>query len=180
MHHIYRLFAIVNGNWGMWGAWRTCSRTCGSGTRTRSRSCCNPTPAHGGSNCPGNKYDTTQCSKPKCRGIYVIIECLIFFICTFYEFESNSLRGVLDTTSCDKLYQQIVVGCWVFPGTAVSKETTMKRHRMLQPHVQVFIRIECVFSSICFYFLNFCFVLSVGNNIGIIYYTVIRFHDKSV
>ena len=40
----------------------------------------------------------------------------------------------------------------------IVKETTMKRHRVLQPHVQVFIRIECVFSSLCFYFLNLCFV----------------------
>jgi hypothetical protein len=33
--------------------------TCGSGTWTRSRSCDNPTPAHGGSDCQGNKDDTT-------------------------------------------------------------------------------------------------------------------------
>ena len=80
MCHIYRLLAIVNENWGMWGAWSACSRTCGSGTWTRSRSCDNPTPAHGGSDFPGNKYDTTQCFKPTCPGIYVIIECLIFFL----------------------------------------------------------------------------------------------------
>ena len=62
----------------------------------------------------------------------------------------------------------------------IVKEKTMKRHRVLQPHVQVFIRIDCVLSSLCFYFLKFCFVLSFGNNIEILYYTVIRFHDKSI
>ena len=62
----------------------------------------------------------------------------------------------------------------------IVKETTMKRHRVLQPHVQVFIRIECAFSSLCFYFLKFCFLLSLGNNIEILYYTVIRFHDQSI
>ena len=31
----------------------------------------------------------------------------------------------------------------------IVKETTMKRHRVLQPHVQVSIRIECLFSSFC-------------------------------
>ena len=80
MYHIYRVFAIVNGNWGMWGTWRTCSMTCGSGTWTRSRSCDKPTPTYGGSDCPGNKYDTMQGFKPTCPGIYVIIECLIFFL----------------------------------------------------------------------------------------------------
>jgi hypothetical protein len=69
-------------------------------------------------------------------------------------------------------YLQIVVH--------IVKETSMKRQRVLQPHVQVFIRIECVFSSLCFYFLKFFFVLSFGNNIDIMYYTVIRFHDKSI
>ena len=80
MYHIYRLFVIVNGIWGMWGEWSTCSRTCDSGTLTRSRSCDNPVPAHGGSDYPGNKYDTTQCNIQTCSDIYVIIQCLIFFL----------------------------------------------------------------------------------------------------
>jgi hypothetical protein len=33
---------------------------------------------------------------------------------------------------------------------------------------------------LCFYFLKFCFLLSFGNNIEILYYTVIRFHDQSI
>ena len=52
----------------------------------------------------------------------------INFICTIYEFESHSLRGVLDATSCDKLYQRIVVGRWFFPGTAVSSTNKADRH----------------------------------------------------
>ena len=43
----------------------------------------------------------------------------------------------------------------------IVKETMMKRHRVLQPHVQVFIIIECLFSSFCFYFIKFWFVLSL-------------------
>ena len=62
--YIYILFGIVIGNWGVWGAWSTCSTTCGSGTWIRSISCGNPAPAHGGSDCTGNKHDTTQCFKP--------------------------------------------------------------------------------------------------------------------
>ena len=62
----------------------------------------------------------------------------------------------------------------------IVKETRMKRHRVLQPHVQVFIRIGCLFSSFCFYFLKCWFVLSFGNNIEILYYTLIQFHDKII
>ena len=75
MYNIYILLCIVNGNWGVWGAWSSCSMTCGSGTLTRSRSCDNPAPANGGYYCPGNMYDTTQCFKTTCPIIYVIIEC---------------------------------------------------------------------------------------------------------
>jgi hypothetical protein len=64
----------------MWGEWSTCSRTCDSGTLTRSRSCDNPAPAHGGYDCPGNKNDTTQCNIQTCPGIYVMIQCFIFFL----------------------------------------------------------------------------------------------------
>ena len=76
MYNIYILLCIVNGNWGVWGAWSTCSMTCGSGTLTRSRSCDNPAPANGGLHCPEDKYDTAQCVKTTCQGMYVIIECL--------------------------------------------------------------------------------------------------------
>ena len=76
MHNTYILLAIVNGNWGGWGTWSTCSTTCDTGTWTRYRSCDNPTPVNGGSYCQGNNYDTSQCFRQTCPGIYVIIECL--------------------------------------------------------------------------------------------------------
>jgi len=42
------------------------------------------------------------------------------------------LRGVLDTTSCDKLYQRIVVGRWFFQSTAVSATNKVDRHNMTE------------------------------------------------
>ena len=76
MYYTHRLFTIANGRWSEWGAWSTCSTTCGRGTWTRYRSCDNPTPANGGSYCLGIISEMTQCYKPTCPSIYVIIECL--------------------------------------------------------------------------------------------------------
>ena len=37
------------------------------------------------------------------------------------EFESHSWRGVLDTTSCDKVYQWLVTGRWFSPVFSTNK-----------------------------------------------------------
>jgi hypothetical protein len=52
----------------------------------------------------------------------------INYLCTISEFESQSLRGVLDGALCDKLYQRIVAGRWFFLGTAVSSTNKTDRH----------------------------------------------------
>jgi hypothetical protein len=36
------------------------------------------------------------------------------------EFKYHSWPGVLDTTLCDKVYQQLVAGQWFSPGTSIS------------------------------------------------------------
>ena len=41
----------VNGNWGQWADTTTCTKTCGSGTLTRLRTCSNPAPSNGGQSC---------------------------------------------------------------------------------------------------------------------------------
>jgi hypothetical protein len=43
------------------------------------------------------------------------------------EFEPHSWRGALDTTLCDKVYQCLATGRWLFPGTSVF--TTNKSDR---------------------------------------------------
>ena len=65
----YLLFVIVHGHWGEWGTWSTCSTTCGNGILTRYRSCDSPEPAHGGSDCQGNKAESTSCLTTPCPGI---------------------------------------------------------------------------------------------------------------
>ena len=48
-----KLFDLSTGNAGytQWTAWGACSRTCGFGTHTKTRSCTNPVEAFGGLNC---------------------------------------------------------------------------------------------------------------------------------
>ena len=48
----------MNGNWGHWQHWATCSASCGGGTRHRIRECNSPSPANGGNDCDGEMHQT--------------------------------------------------------------------------------------------------------------------------
>merc|ERR1711881_269332 len=48
------------------GDYGACSKTCGDGTKTRTRTCSNPAPAHGGDDCTGNAADSDSCNEKKC------------------------------------------------------------------------------------------------------------------
>ena len=41
----------MNGNWGAWSDFTECDVTCGGGSQHRTRSCNNPSSAHGGLDC---------------------------------------------------------------------------------------------------------------------------------
>eukprot|EP00112_Aurelia_sp_Birch-Aquarium-sp1_P018684 Seg4492.1 transcript_id=Seg4492.1/GoldUCD/mRNA.D3Y31 product=Coadhesin protein_id=Seg4492.1/GoldUCD/D3Y31 len=56
----------VNGGYSNWGAYKSCTKSCGGGTKTRSRVCNNPRPAHGGKNCEGASSQTVQCNSNAC------------------------------------------------------------------------------------------------------------------
>ncbi|XP_078326862.1 coadhesin-like [Crassostrea virginica] len=56
----------VNGNWGGWGSWGSCTKSCASGTKSRSRSCNNPAPSGGGSYCSGSSSSSTSCNTHNC------------------------------------------------------------------------------------------------------------------
>ncbi len=55
--------SAVNGGWSSWTD-GTCSATCGSGTMTQTRTCTNPSPFNGGSNCATNQAGDTQTDIP--------------------------------------------------------------------------------------------------------------------
>uniref|UniRef100_A0A8C1JSC5 ADAM metallopeptidase with thrombospondin type 1 motif, 3 n=1 Tax=Cyprinus carpio TaxID=7962 RepID=A0A8C1JSC5_CYPCA len=54
---------------GAWSAWRkygSCSRSCGTGVRFRTRQCNNPAPSNGGQDCPGVNYEYQLCNIDDC------------------------------------------------------------------------------------------------------------------
>ncbi|XP_062920094.1 hemicentin-1 isoform X2 [Mobula hypostoma] len=56
----------VDGSWSEWGQWEECSRTCGQGNRTRTRSCSNPTMQFGGRRCEGKAVEAIMCNIQPC------------------------------------------------------------------------------------------------------------------
>ena len=66
------MFWAVDGNWTEWRAWGPCSRTCGTGTQQRMRTCTKPAPAFGGKNCSGDSRETRSCQTRLCSGTHFI------------------------------------------------------------------------------------------------------------
>ncbi|XP_067053119.1 uncharacterized protein [Acropora muricata] len=58
----------VDGGFGLWSAWTPCSKSCGTGVQSRSRSCTNPPPANGGLNCSGDYNKAQSCKIISCPG----------------------------------------------------------------------------------------------------------------
>ncbi|KAH3866389.1 hypothetical protein DPMN_029452 [Dreissena polymorpha] len=56
----------VDGNWGAWTTWESCSATCGVGIQHRNRLCDNPPPARFGDLCFGDSLDYRMCMIQGC------------------------------------------------------------------------------------------------------------------
>ncbi|KAF6034804.1 hypothetical protein EB796_006882 [Bugula neritina] len=57
--------------WGSWSSWSRCSKTCGTGTQSRSRRCLTRYGYHHGSSsrgCYGKSYETRYCNYGCCPG----------------------------------------------------------------------------------------------------------------
>nr|XP_023500163.1 A disintegrin and metalloproteinase with thrombospondin motifs 14 isoform X5 [Equus caballus] len=59
-----------DGGWSSWTTFGSCSRSCGGGVRSRSRSCDNPPPAYGGRLCSGPTFQYQICNSEECPGPY--------------------------------------------------------------------------------------------------------------
>ncbi|KAK2154643.1 hypothetical protein NP493_2141g00009 [Ridgeia piscesae] len=57
---------IVNGGYGLWSAWSSCTKTCEGGVQSRSRLCNNPVPDQDGRPCVGPSRETRDCNEDKC------------------------------------------------------------------------------------------------------------------
>ena len=71
----------VDGAWAGWGSWGSCSPSCGPGTRSRSRTCTNPTPYGGGDYCPDSSSNSGSCQITPCPGKY---EKLYYYFSLIY------------------------------------------------------------------------------------------------
>ncbi|KAG2457471.1 thrombospondin-1 [Polypterus senegalus] len=56
----------INGKWGPWSLWDTCTVTCGGGIQRRTRLCNDPAPKYGGKECIGEPAETQLCNKKDC------------------------------------------------------------------------------------------------------------------
>ena len=72
IHSIYisllPYLTVNNGSWSQWGTWSGCTRSCGTGLQTRVRSCSNPPPSEGGSDCQGIGVESRPCNIKDCPG----------------------------------------------------------------------------------------------------------------
>ncbi|XP_067023737.1 coadhesin-like [Acropora muricata] len=56
----------IDGGWSQWGRWGSCTQSCGTGRQTRMRSCSNPPPSEGGSDCGGISTESRPCNTKDC------------------------------------------------------------------------------------------------------------------
>ena len=56
----------INGNWGTWQPWGSCSFACGNGVRRRKRLCDSPKPYNGGDYCKGAETNYDLCNTHAC------------------------------------------------------------------------------------------------------------------
>ena len=66
--YIHRTFILylADGHWGSWETWQDCSKTCGTGSRLRTRHCNDPPALNGGEECAGSSFQREPCNDYPC------------------------------------------------------------------------------------------------------------------
>ena len=59
-------FFLVDGAWSEWSEFGDCSASCGGGAQSRTRTCTNPAPQHGGKDCDGLAEESQECNSQQC------------------------------------------------------------------------------------------------------------------
>ncbi|CAC5382235.1 Coadhesin,Hemicentin-1,Mucin-like protein,Thrombospondin-1 [Mytilus coruscus] len=62
----YKAKCQVNGEWTAWTPWTNCPETCNDETLNRTRSCSNPAPENGGTDCQGLDKEFMSCHTAQC------------------------------------------------------------------------------------------------------------------
>ncbi|XP_073488988.1 LOW QUALITY PROTEIN: SCO-spondin-like [Aquarana catesbeiana] len=57
---------VLDGGWGPWSLWSSCSSSCGEGIQTSRRKCDSPAPQNGGRTCMGGEEQQRTCQGPTC------------------------------------------------------------------------------------------------------------------
>ncbi|NXT48981.1 ATS14 metalloproteinase, partial [Pluvianellus socialis] len=135
-----------DGSWSSWSKFGSCSRTCGGGVRSRSRSCDNPPPAYGGRHCPGATYEYQVCNAEECPGPYQDFRAQQCSKRNSYYTHQNSKHAWLpyehhdDAQKCELICQSEETGDVVFMNQVVHDGT---RCSYRDPY-SVCVRGECV------------------------------------
>uniref|UniRef100_A0A8C5U748 ADAM metallopeptidase with thrombospondin type 1 motif 14 n=1 Tax=Malurus cyaneus samueli TaxID=2593467 RepID=A0A8C5U748_9PASS len=135
-----------DGSWSSWSKFGSCSRTCGGGVRSRSRSCDNPPPAYGGRQCPGATYEYQVCNAEECPGPYQDFRAQQCSKRNSYYTHQNSKHSWLpyehhdDAQKCELICQSEGTGDVVFMNQVVHDGT---RCSYRDPY-SVCVRGECV------------------------------------
>ena len=94
-HFLYSINALVNGTWGDWSEYGECTKTCGSGEKSRTRQCDSPPPSHGGLDCDGSNAEKTTCNTQACPGKRYKILNILFC-------RNSKLKGNPQNNVCTK------------------------------------------------------------------------------
>ena len=76
--------SISESKWSRWSSWSDCTKTCGSGSRYRNRTCVaiNKGAVSTPISCAGKSLQTVSCAEWNCPGRHVLLECImtLFFL----------------------------------------------------------------------------------------------------
>ena len=83
----------VNGGYGKWSNYSTCSVSCGGGVQFRERNCDSPPPKYGGKGCDGPRRENRSCQEKECPGTLKVSHfCFkLYVLFSYFSLQSEKL-----------------------------------------------------------------------------------------
>ena len=113
----------VNGAFGKWSNYSTCSVSCGGGVQFRERYCDSPSPKYGGKNCDGLRRESRFCEETECPG--KLIDA-IFDFCLLMRMISNKYMSTLQMSSIYFTLPPLSININVFLDADIGSKITKK------------------------------------------------------